>query len=134
MKYLLTASILALAASAATAAGTLTDAQVDAAFAKADPDKDGTLDAKEAAKFGIAAALLKKADPDNDGTLDKKEFAAAITERFNAADPDKDGTLDRREARKAGVRGPMVFKKADPDKDGTLDLGEYLSALTAQIK
>jgi Ca2+-binding EF-hand superfamily protein len=65
-------------------------------FAKLDPDKDGTLDAKELGDR-VDAAALKAADPDGDGTLDAKEYAGLIETRFKAADPDKDGTLDEKE-------------------------------------
>lgn len=67
-----------------------------AAFDKLDPDKDGTLDAKEL-KGRVSEADLKKLDPDNDGTLDKKEYLAAVEAQFKAADPDNDGTIDARE-------------------------------------
>jgi EF hand len=67
-----------------------------AAFDKLDPDKDGTLDAKEL-KGRVTEADLKKLDPDNDGTLDKKEYLAAVEAQFKAADPDNDGTIDAKE-------------------------------------
>ncbi|WP_232629746.1 EF-hand domain-containing protein [Methylobacterium sp. Leaf118] len=67
-----------------------------AAFDKLDPDKDGTLDAKEV-KGRLSEADLKAFDPDNDGTLDKKEWLAAVATQFKAADPDNDGTIDARE-------------------------------------
>ncbi|MGE7153876.1 EF-hand domain-containing protein [Methylorubrum rhodesianum] len=67
-----------------------------AAFDKLDPDKDGTLDAKEL-KGRVSEADLKKLDPDNDGTLDKKEYLAAVEAQFKAADPDNDGTIDAKE-------------------------------------
>ncbi|MBS0448284.1 MAG: EF-hand domain-containing protein [Proteobacteria bacterium] len=116
----------------AWAAGEPTQAQIDAAFAKADPDHDGTVSRAEAMRFGISKAAFEHANPDKDGTLDKKEFVEAITWQFNHANPDKDGTLDPKEARKAGIKAKGAFEKADPDKDGTLDLGEYFEALTAQ--
>jgi hypothetical protein len=120
--------------SAHAADATLTDALLDAALKKADPDNDGTLDLKEAAKLGISKAIFQKVNTDKDGTLDKKELAAAVTLKFQAADPDKDGTLDWKEAKKAGIKTKAVFDAANPDKDGTLDIGEYLAALTAQLK
>ena len=42
----------------------------------------------------VDAAALKAADPDGDGTLDAKEYAGLIETRFKVADPDKDGTPD----------------------------------------
>lgn len=135
MKKLLVCTALAISASMAVAAGaTLSDAQVDEAFAKADADKNGTVSLAEAKKFGITAAAFKKANPDKDGSLDKKEFAAAIVAQFEAANPDKDGTLDAKEASKAGVKSKKVFEAANPDKDGTLDIAEFLAALVAQAK
>ena len=103
-----------------------TAAQINAAFSKADTDKDGSVSQAEAMKFGITAVAFEKANPDKDGTLDKKEFVDAVVYQFEQADPNKDGTLNRKEAATAGV--------ANHDKDGTLDLGEYLHALTMKAK
>jgi Ca2+-binding EF-hand superfamily protein len=64
-----------------------------AKFKAADPDHDGTLDAKEAAELGITVTMLKKADPDKDATLDSDEYLKIVKQRFDAADPDHDGTL-----------------------------------------
>jgi Ca2+-binding EF-hand superfamily protein len=135
MKKLFVATCLALPLWAAHAAdATLTDALLDATMKKADPDNDGTLDLKEAAKLGISKKVFEKVNPDKDGTLDKKELAAAVTMMFEAANADKDGTLDWKEAKKAGIKSKAVFDAANPDKDGTLDVAEYLAALTAQLK
>lgn len=133
MKHVLMGLALALGAVAAQAADP-TPEQIDAAFAKANPDADGTVDMAEAKKFGISKAAFQKANPDKDGTLDKTEFLAAIKYQFEAANPDKDGTLDAKEARKAGIKDKKVFDAANPDNDGTLDLAEYLAALTAAAK
>lgn len=129
---LLAASMFTLGAYAAGAQPA--EAQIDAAFKKADPDADGTISWAEARKFGITKEAFHKANPDKDGTLDKKEFLAAITYQFEKANPDKDGTLDRKEAAKAGVKSKKAFDAANPDNDGTLDLAEYLEALTAKAK
>lgn len=67
-----------------------------AVFAKLDPDKDGTLDAKELSGR-VDVAAIKAADPDSDGTLDQKEYETLVEARFKAADPDGDGTLDDKE-------------------------------------
>lgn len=133
MKRTLTLLALIVGASFATAAAP-TDAQIDAAMKKADPDNDGTLDLKEALKFGISKKVFEAANPDKDGTLDRKEMVAAVTVMFETANPDKDGTLDWKEARKAGIKSKKTFDAANPDKDGTLDLAEYLVALTLQAK
>lgn len=127
-------ALLVASASAGAADMTLTDAQIDAAFKTANPDNDGTVDMKEARKFGITEEAFKAANPDKDGTLDKKEFAAAVSYQFKQANPDNDGTLDPKEAKKAGIKSQKVFETANPDKDGTLDLAEYLVALTQQAK
>ena len=78
--------------------GTLDWSEVSAAaaarFRAADADHDGTLDAKEAAKLGIGATLLRKFDADKDGTLDQTEYLALVRERFDRADDDHDGALD----------------------------------------
>lgn len=135
MKSLLVLATLSLASSLALAADPeLTESQVEAAFAKADANKNGTVDLAEAKKFGLTQAAFTKANPDKDGSLDKKEFAAAIVAQFVAANPDKDGTLDAKEARKAGIKSKAAFEAANPDKDGTLDIVEYLSALEAAAK
>lgn len=65
-------------------------------FVTLDPDKDGTLDAKEL-EGRVDAAGLKAADPDSDGTLDEAEYSKLVEARFKAADPDNDGTLDAKE-------------------------------------
>ncbi|WP_157270901.1 EF-hand domain-containing protein [Azohydromonas aeria] len=135
MKSLLALAALSLTTSLALAADPqLTDAQVEPAFAKADANKNGTVDLAEAKKFGIAEKAFHKANPDKDGSLDKQEFAAAIVAQFVAANPDNDGTLDEKEARNAGIKSKSVFEAANPDKDGTLDIAEYLVALTATAK
>lgn len=137
LKRKLASVVLAIGASAGTAyaAGVELDAAtIDAAFAKIDPDNDGTVDWKEAQKFGLTKTAFTKANPDNDGTLDKKEFAVALKMQFDAANPDNDGTLDWKEAQKAGVKSKATFDAANPDKDGTLDLKEYLAAMLAQMK
>jgi EF-hand domain pair len=130
-------TLLALAASstlALAADAKLSDAQIDAAFAKADLDKNGTLSLVEAKRFGITGKFFRLANPDLDSSLDKMEFVAAIEAQFKAANPDNDGTLDAREAAKAGVKNRRVFEAANPDKDGTLDIAEYLAALVAQAR
>ena len=72
------------------------EAAATAAFAKLEKDNDGTVDAKEL-EGRLTAADIKKADPDGDGTLDKKEYVALALGLFKAADPDNDGTIDARE-------------------------------------
>lgn len=123
-----------LGATVGAVAAEPTPEQVDAAFAKANPDNDGTVDLAEALKFGITKEAFEAANTDKDGSLDKTEFLAAVKYQFEKANPDKDGTLDHKEAKKAGVKGSKTFNAANPDKDGTLDLAEYLAALTAQAK
>jgi Ca2+-binding EF-hand superfamily protein len=114
--------------------GQITDARVDAAFKKADKDKNGTLSLTEAQQFGITKKAFEHANPDKDGSLDKKEFVAAVTYQFEKANPDKDATLDSKEAAAAGIKSKATFDKANPDKDGTLDLAEYLQALILTAK
>ena len=85
-----------------------------------DPDKDGTIDLKEAQ--AAAAAAFTKHDPDKDGTLDAKELKGKVTaEQLKAADPDSDGTLDPKEY---AALVESAFKAADPDNDGTIDAKE----------
>ncbi|MGJ7509449.1 EF-hand domain-containing protein [Variovorax sp. GT1P44] len=135
MKALLTAVATALVSLTALAAGGQpTEAEIAAAFRKADPDNDGTVSRAEAAKFGISRQAFDHANPDKDGTLDIKEFMAAVSYQFEKANPDKDGTLDRKEAANAGIKGKKTFDQANPDNDGTLDLSEYLRALTLKAK
>jgi hypothetical protein len=45
----------------------------------------------------VPAKEIAKADKDKDGTLDKTEYEAIAAERFQAADTDNDGTLDKKE-------------------------------------
>ena len=74
-----------------------------AMFAKLDPDRDGTLDAREL-RGRLSAKELAAADPDHDGTLTLDEYLAVVEQRFNAANPDKDGTLDAKELRSPAGR------------------------------
>jgi Ca2+-binding EF-hand superfamily protein len=87
--------------------GTLDLAEVkkaaSALFAKLNPDKDDTLDAKEV-RGRLSAKELAAADPDHDGTLTLDEYLAVVEQRFNAANPDKDGTLDAKELRSPAGR------------------------------
>lgn len=71
-------------------------AQKSAVITAFDPDKDGTLDAKEA-KGVLSPNLFKSGDPDKDGTIDKAEYLALVEAVFKDADPDNDGTLDAKE-------------------------------------
>ncbi|WP_454631376.1 EF-hand domain-containing protein [Bradyrhizobium cenepequi] len=87
--------------------GTLDLAEVkkaaSAMFAKLNPDKDDTLDAREL-RGRLSAKELAAADPDHDGTLTLDEYLAVVEQRFNAANPDKDGTLDAKELRSPAGR------------------------------
>jgi Ca2+-binding EF-hand superfamily protein len=65
-------------------------------FLALDPDKDGTVDAKELAGR-LDTAGLNAVDSDNDGTLDSKEYAKLVEAKFTAANPDGDGTIDDKE-------------------------------------
>lgn len=112
----------------------ITNAQVDAAMAKADTDGNGEVGLAEARKFGITMDTFRKANPDRDGSLDRKEFAAALREQFVATRPVDGRTLDWRKASRAGVRSKQTFDAADPDGDGKLDLAGYLSAMTLQAR
>jgi hypothetical protein len=57
-----------------------------AAFAHAIPDKDGTLDRKEAAKAGIKSKkVFDQANPDKDHTLDLAENLDALTVKAKQA-------------------------------------------------
>ncbi|MDM0075496.1 EF-hand domain-containing protein [Variovorax sp. J2P1-59] len=135
MKALITAVATAWISFAALAAGGQpSEAEIAAAFKKADRDNGGTVRWAEAANFGILKEAFEHANPDKDGTLDIKEFQAAITYQFDKANPDNDGTLDRKEAAKAGIKSKTIFNEANPDNDGTLDRSEYLRALTLQAR
>lgn len=99
-------------------------AMVKVDIAAFDPDKDGTIDLKEAQ--GAASAAFDKLDPDKDGTLDAKELQGRLAEAdIKAADPDKDGTIDKKEYL---AMVETLFKQADPDNDGTIDHRELASA------
>jgi|SRR5882672_7645622 len=134
MKVRLITLLTAFACTAATAQVTLTDAQIDSAFAKADVDNNGSVGLSEAKRFGLTVDTFRKADPDRHAALHKKEFAAAIGYQFAWANADRDGTLDWKEASMAGVRSKQTFDAVDPDHHGTIDLAGYLAALVAQAK
>jgi Ca2+-binding EF-hand superfamily protein len=81
-----------------------------AMFAKLDPDRDGTLDAREL-RGRLSAKELAAADPDHDGTLTLDEYLAVVEQRFNAANPDKDGTLDAKELKSPAGRALLRLLK-----------------------
>ncbi len=110
------------------------EAQVDAAMAKADADGNGVVGLSEARRFGITMDTFRKANPDRDGSLDRNEFAAALREQYAASQSQDGAPLDWRGASRAGIRSKKIFEAADPDGDRHLDLAEYLSAMTAQAK
>jgi Ca2+-binding EF-hand superfamily protein len=122
MRKLAQSLSIAVAATFLTAPVALA-ADAAAALTALDPDKDGTIDLKEA--DAGALALFKKLDPDKDGTLDAKELEGRLTAaELKAADPDNDGTLDEKEYL-AVVK--QKFEAANPDNDGTIDLAELES-------
>ncbi len=61
------------------------------------PDRDSTLDQKEAAKAQVDKKQLAAADPNKSGKLDLKEYMKVLDARFTAADVDKSGTVDTKE-------------------------------------
>lgn len=128
--------VLAAALALPVAAGDfrITDAQVDAAMARADLDGNGEVGLSEARKFGITMDTFRKANTDRDGSLARPQFAAALREQFVSTKPEDGRTLDWPKASRAGVRSKRIFDAADPDRDGKLDIAEYLSAMTAQAK
>jgi Ca2+-binding EF-hand superfamily protein len=93
-----------------------------AALKAIDPDKDGSIDLKEAQ--AAAAALFDKLNKDKskDQTLEIKELQGRLSRAdFAAADPDKDGTIDKAEFMKIVE---TRFAAATPDGDGTVDCKE----------
>lgn len=118
---------------------------MDKLFKKADKDKDGTLDRKEAKKVPGLTKKFDKLDGDKDGTLtldelngvaksakaestkaasaDGKVTRAQGESNFRKHDSDKDGTLDRNEA-KGLPRVAKYFDEIDVDKTGTVSLKE----------
>lgn len=126
--------VLALGVLPFAAAGApLTDAEVATAFAVADPDRDGTVDLREARKFGIDRKAFEVADAGHDRKLDRNRFAAAIVHQFNRA-AGKGDVLDHKAAQVAGLRSKQAVMAADAGGDGTLNLTEYLRALTLQAQ
>ena len=134
MRLHVLAAIGLLVCAVASAKAQLADAQIDAAFAKADTDKSGTVGLSEASKFNITVDMFRKADVSKHAALDKKGFADAIRYQFAWANTDHDDTLDWKEASKAGIKSKKIFDAVDSDHDGTLDLAEYVAALVAQAK
>jgi hypothetical protein len=134
MRLQLIAAIGFFLCAAVGAKAQLTDAQIDAAFAKADTDKSGTVGLSEARKFNITVDMFRKADVSKHAALDRKGFADAIRYQFAWANGNHGDTLDWKEASKAGVKSKKIFDAVDSDHDGTLDLAEYVVALTLQAK
>ena len=78
---MLIASVTLGAASSAYAQNaptTAADAQVTAAFTKADKNADGMLSREEAASLPAVAANFDKVDADKDGSISAAEFGKAM--------------------------------------------------------
>lgn len=71
-------SAYAQSTAAPATATTTTDAQVSAAFTKADKNSDGKLTRDEAASLPAVSASFDKADTNKDGTLSTAEFSKAM--------------------------------------------------------
>ena len=72
-----TAAPAAPATSAAPATPAI-DAEITAAFTKADKNRDGKLSREEAASLPAVAVSFDRIDSDKDGTVNKAEFAKAM--------------------------------------------------------
>lgn len=57
---------------------TLSVAQIDAAFARADADRDGQINRQEAARFPAVLELFDRMDTDRSGGLSRVEFEAGL--------------------------------------------------------
>ncbi|MDQ7746165.1 EF-hand domain-containing protein [Hydrogenophaga pseudoflava] len=68
----------AYAQSTAAPASVAADAEVAAAFTKADKNSDGKLSKEEAATLPAVAAGFERADTNKDGTLSAAEFSKAM--------------------------------------------------------
>ena len=95
--------------------------------AKADKDKNGTLDKNEAKAIPLVAKHFEAIDLDKDGTVDQAEIDAF---EIMAADKDNDGTLDKKEIKHKGIA--KAFDELDADKDGTLDVKEVFAFFQKQ--
>jgi len=138
----LTAAALVFAPSVARAEHH--DGNLEAAFKKADKDKDGTLDKEEAKSMPRVAKNFDAIDTDKDGTVSLDEIHAAMKSMkkgmhekgkaaFEKADKDADGTLDKEEA-KAMPKVAKNFDAIDTDKDGTVSLDEIHAYMKSQRK
>jgi len=90
-----------------------------------------TLGLSVAAPAFAAPATVTAFDPDKDGTIDLKEAQAAASKHFDMLDPDKDGTLDAKELN--GRLTAAELKAADPDAEGTIDAKELASPAGASL-
>jgi hypothetical protein len=131
--WVIACAALVFAAETATG-GEPTEDQLNAAFAKADADKNGTVGLAEAKEFNLTIDTFRNANPDRNGRLDKKEFRAAVAYQFKAANAQNGSGLDWKAASRAGIRSKQVFDAADANHDGLLDLAEYVAALAQQVK
>jgi hypothetical protein len=59
-------------------AGTLSVAQIDAAFVRADADRNGQISRQEAARFPAVLELFDRMDTDRNGGLSRAEFEAGL--------------------------------------------------------
>lgn len=104
--------------------------KMDKLFHKADQDKDGTLDRKEAKKVPGLSKKFNKLDGDKDGTLTLDEMnGTAKSAAKSAAKPamaSHDNAKPAMAANGAVTReqGESNFRKHDRDDDGTLDRNE----------
>ena len=96
-------------------------ADVDARFARLDPNKDGKIskDERPGDGAGRGGRMMTRIDTDGDGAISLDEQRAQATRRFERVDANKDGTLDQaeRDAARDKMRARMERRGGMPDAD-----------------
>jgi Ca2+-binding EF-hand superfamily protein len=96
-----------------------------AAFAEADGNRDGAIDAQE--MLTRTTELFYLGDTDKNGSLDVEELrrVVVVEERYTDTDTNRDGKISLHEF----VRTRMaIFDEADTNKDGVLNVDEVVDA------
>lgn len=126
--HLLGALAAALVFTSGVRAGPPTAYDVQAAFAEADTNKDGSIGIDE--YYDRLVEIYFHGDTNKDGTLSPEEFSKAVViqEPFAQVDGDGDGKVDRREFVRARL---PIFQSSDTDRDGGLSLAEVKAAFEA---
>ncbi len=129
-KRLFCAAALALSAlygASVLAADPPTEAELRAAFDKADVNSDGHVDVDEF--VGYFVTLFGTYDTNNDGFLTPEELPDVSQEEFNDVDRNGDGKISLGEGIGARI---VIFFDSDTDRNGVMTFEELLAYENSQ--